>query len=563
MAEKIKFTQGTPFRLLTGVVSLALASVFVLLQVVPNLPTVMGDELIYSTQARLSDLDEVRFGNFLHAWVYSLVDYLPIDSYLAVKVINAIFLFTYGAAIWKFATFALRPWIALAVALATVLGPVGLYTSFFMPEMMFFAFFTWSITFLVWGKLSEEKNYLFLLAASALSMSLASIVKPHALFALPLFGAILFGSKLRNWSRGLLEAVGYVALTIILKLAFGFLLAGTAGLTLLANYQGGFNSIISDLFGFLGGAEESPGTVAPAEASGIANETIETIPFLLTQAGQFLLAVLAIAGVPMIISLANLRRDRSILIWLGPALIGYYIVLISAFALYVSQSGDDHSDRILLRYFEFLFPLVIIAALYALVRDDRGNVYRYPFVMVATAGSLIALGLGFSWVDILMADSSYLVGIFKSADASWLIGLGSVALATIWLAQYKYRVAIASVAILLTSAGAGISAHSYQNQINSTMVASDYAGDYVRENYPDVPGSRFLVLGANKQLTQAGIFRMEKRDVEYRLFRPGSVLPESEIGEDLIVVTIGDIFLDSEASYEDARGFRIYNDPAD
>lgn len=517
----------------------------------------MGDELIYSTQARLAELNEVKYGNFLHAWIYSTVDSFPIDSYAATKVINAVFLFFYGAAIWKFASFTLKPWISIAVALATVLGPVGLYTSFFMPEMMFFAFFTWAITFFVWAQLAEEKNYLPFLAISALLVSLASIVKPHALFVLPLLAIILFASKFKNWKRGLIDAVSYVAFTVILKLMFGFLLAGTAGLTLLANYQGGFNRIVGDLFGFLAGSDsESQGSTSEGAES--AAESISSLPFLGVQVGQFSLAVLAIAGVPMIIALANLRRDRSILIWIGPALIGYYIILISFFALYVSQGGDDHSDRILLRYFEFLFPLVIISALYALKRDDRGNFYRYPFTLVAAAASLLAIGLSFSWVDILMADSSYLVGIFRSSDAGWLIGIGSVILAIIWLAQYKNRVALAAVAILVTSAGAGIAAHDYQNRINSQKVASDYAGDYVKETYPGVAGENFLVLGSDKQLTEASIFRMEKRNVDFRLFRPGSLIPTSEFEDDLIIVAIGNIAIEAEASYEDSRGFRIY-----
>lgn len=543
--------------LLGGIALLVSASVFVFIQVSPNLPTVMGDELIYSTQARLSELNEVRFGNFLHAWVYSTVDSFPIDSYAATKAINTVFLFFYGGAIWKFASFTLKPWMAIAVALATVLGPVGLYTSFFMPEMMFFAFFTWSVTFFVWAQLAENKNYLPLLALSALLLSLASIVKPHALFVLPLLAVILFGAKFKNWMRGAIEALAYVGLTVVLKLLFGFLLAGTAGLTLLANYQGGFNRIVGDLFGFLAGSEETPQEPGAEEAT-VAAESISSLPFLAVQVGQFSLAVLAIAGVPMIIALANLRRDRSILIWIGPALIGYYILLISVFALYVSQGGDDHSDRILLRYFEFLFPLVIISALYALKRDDRGNFYRYPFTLVAAAGSLLAIGLSFSWAEILMADSSYLVGIFRSADAGWLIGIGSVILAVIWLAQYKNRVELATIAILLTTAGAGIAAHDFQNRINSQKVASDYAGDYIRETYPDLSGENLLVLGTDKQLTQASIFRMEKRDVEYELFQSGSFIPPSLFDEGLIIVAIGNIALDAEISYEDPRGFRVY-----
>ncbi len=543
--------------LLGGIGLLASASVFVFIQVTPNLPTVMGDELIYSTQARLSELNEVRFGNFLHAWIYSTVDSFPIDPYAATKVINSIFLFLYGSAIWKFASFVLKPWMSIAIALAAVLGPLGLYTSFFMPEMMFFAFFTWSVTFFVWAQLSDQKNFIALLAASALLMSLASIVKPHALFVLPLLAVILFGAKIKNWTRGLIEAVSYVAMTVVLKLLFGFLLAGTAGLTLLANYQGGFNRIVGDLFGFLAGSEvqteSSESAATPAAA-----DSISSLPFLSVQFGQFLLASLAIVGVPMIIALANLRRDRSILIWIGPALIGYYIILISFFALYVSQGGDDHSDRILLRYFEFLFPLVIISALYALKRDDRGNFYRYPFTLIAAAGSLLAIGLSFSWVDILMADSSYLVGIFRSSDAGWLIGIGSVVLAVIWLAQYQNRLALATVAILVTTAGAGIAAHDYQNRINSQKVASDYAGEYVKETYPDVSGENFLVLGSDKQLTEASIFVMEKRDVDFELYRPGSVIPPSEFDEGLIIVAIGNLGLDAQATYEDPRGFRIY-----
>jgi hypothetical protein len=88
---------------------------------------------------------------------------------------------------------------------------------------------------------------------------------------------------------------------------------------------------------------------------------------------------------------------------------------------------------------------------------------------------------------------------------------------------------------------AGFSAQQNQLDINSQPIGSDFAGQYVRDELPDVPGQEIYVVGSDKQLVEASIFWMDRPGVEFELYNAGSVLPDSEIpeGKSVIVQILG------------------------
>jgi hypothetical protein len=101
----------------------------------------------------------------------------------------------------------------------------------------------------------------------------------------------------------------------------------------------------------------------------------------------------------------------------------------------------------------------------------------------------------------------------------------------------QYTAATVSLATLF----AGFSAQQNQLDINSQPIGSDFAGQYVRDELPSIPGEEIYVVGSDKQLVEASIFWMDRPGVEFELYNSGGLLPSSEIpsGKSVIVQILG------------------------
>ena len=516
---------------------------FVYWRLMPTLPTVMQDELVYMVQSRHTDPTDARFPNYLFSWVYSSTLWLGTEFYNYVKFLNFIFLAGFGAIIYLLSRRMFGLWISIAVALAAVAGPASLYGSIFMPEAMYIFFAGLSFYLVLKVPAAPIKSSWKWILAAGFSMALTSLVKPHALFLTVGFALFfLIASKWRTerFTDRIFAAGAFLGTTISMKLLGGLLIAGPNGVTLFGGY-GSVGGLIQRLFTLVGifdgetsGSDLEEGSIAADQGAGFIELTIQ-------QFGLHFLAIGFLLAPALYVFFSTKFSVKSSMAELGLLSLGTMMVVISAFGAWVTVGGDDHTDRVLLRYYEFLIPFVYLGAYQVLKQKHPEGILKYVFFGVFLLGAVLISANGIAGIEPKLSDSSYLLGIFDNLDMRWLFSAALVATflfilgAPAKLAQYT--AATVSFATLV----AGFSAQQNQLGINSQPIGSDFAGQYVRDELPDVPGEEIYVVGSDKQLVEASIFWMDRPGVEFELYNAGSVLPESEIpeGKSVIVQILG------------------------
>jgi hypothetical protein len=516
---------------------------FVYWRLMPTLPTVMQDELVYMVQSRHTDPADARFPNYLFSWVYSSTLWLGTEFYNYVKFLNFIFLAGFGAIIYLLSRRMFGLWISIAVALAAVAGPASLYGSIFMPEAMYIFFAGLSFYLVLKVPAAPIRSSWKWLLAAGVSMALTSLVKPHALFLTVGFALFfLFASKWRTerFTDRLLAAGTFLGTTIAVKLIGGFILAGPNGVTLFGGY-GSIESLIVRFLSLIGlsGGETSTGV---SEGEPIASQpTASFLELTVQQFGLHFLAMGFLLAPAWYVFFSTKFSVKSSMAELALFSLGTMMIVISAFGAYVTTTGDDHTDRVLLRYYEFLIPIVYLGAYQVLRQKHPEGVLKYVFFGVFLLSAVLISANGIAGTEPKLSDSSYLLGIFDNLDMRWLYSAALVAAFLFILGAPAKLAQYTATTVSLATLFAGFSAQQNQLDINSQPIGSDFAGQYVRDELADVPGEEIYVVGSDKQLVEASIFWMDRPGVEFELYNTGSVLPDSEIpeGKSVIVQILG------------------------
>ena len=521
-----------PNRLFAASLIFAL-TLLVLLRFLPTLPTVMQDEYVYLSQSLLPLGDSAGFGNFLHSLVYSSVFSLGENFYLAVKIYNAIFLFVFALFAYLTADLFLERRLALLLAGTVPLSATALYASIFTPEMMFFALASGSLYFFSFAIRENFSTSLSKLALSVVFLALSGLTKPHAII---LGLGMLFGLLLLLALGRIHRREGFLALTLIslgypaIKLSLGFALAGTSGITVLGrNYEAALMNFFSQLGSFSQGSLSAAGLGAfSSDGFGLATVSSFFLVQLLTLGAAL---VFMTFGLPIVLArpMAQLSNYQIIVISISVT----YLLAIAAFTALVTYSGDDHSNRVLARYFEFLVPFVLIASIIEIAK--RSLISKRSWAISLTVlGAFVALW--FFVLDskrFLLADSGILLGAFREEWLPWFVALASLVL--IWLAKQRPKALLSWSTILILGATSLVGASSSQRQIeqNSVKTASDFAGLELNENFSGYAGDEIIVLGTNRPLAFVVKFWSLRPGVKHQLVYPGSQ------------IDINDEFLDS------------------
>lgn len=534
--------------ILATTIGLAILSL-VYFRLMPTLPSVMQDELVYMVQSRHTDPEDARFPNYLFSWVYSSSVFFGVDFYNYVKLLNFAFLAGFGAVVYLLTKKTFSLWLSIVVSTASVIGPASLYGSVFMPEAMYMFFAALSFMLALKVPVSSLQGSWKLLLLAGGALGLTALVKPHALFLAVGFALFfIFSTEWRSLStlKRTVNAGVFLASTLLMKLVGGFLLAGPSGLTLF----GGYGSIASLLQRFTGLLSRGQAPIQGTQQLEL--EPAMSMSFVELATQQFALHLVAIGFLlapAWFVFFTTKFSVKSGVAELALLTLAVMMIASSIFGAYVTFGGDDHTDRVLLRYYEFLIPLVYLGAFQILKQKRPSGIAKFSAFGFFVTSSIVIAANGMRSLDFKITDSAYLLGIFDNIDQLWLYS-GALILAFLFMLGgpvklAEYTAATVSVAIALT----GYSAQQNQLDINSTLIGSDYAGQYVRDQLPDVPGEEIFVVGSSKTLVEASIFWMDRPGVTFELYSPGSQLPESEIPEGKsVVVQVLDVQLDRSFS---------------
>ena len=554
------------------VTPLLLVLVWLQIRVQGVLPAIMQDEYVYSMQSRKVPLTESEFPNFLYSWLYSSTNACGVNYYSCSKNLNLVFFAGFVGIIFWISQRYLGKWWALAISVATALSPLGIFASVFMPESMYFFFALVSLVALWWA--SRSASWWHYALAGAL-LGLTSLVKPHALFLLGAAVIYLLLIRWSSWKQFGLQFSAYLASTIATKLIVGVLLAGQNGFTLFGTgYTNSVTNFTENLTGL--GAPESTlaATVVPLAAStGFSFNSFLSQTFF--QLGwQFAaVALLALAPVVAIIAKLKFAKDKvsdptrgavdTDLKHLGLLLVLSLVTMvgvISAFAAMVTVGGDDHSNRILLRYYEFLIPPLAVVAIGLIGSEAKQKVSWLRASGAAVV--LIVAGVGLGWTEPasqMIADSSYRFAFTSLGDLAPLFLVAAAIAATLAFVRGKTARLGFGAIVLLSMALIGSSGQERLYNQAGFMSPVDSAGIFARDFLAADPGETIFFAGTNKQLTLASIFWADKPDIKWGLFAPGQTITEAEIPEGVSwVVLLSDVGLDANQSFQvTGRGFSV------
>ena len=525
------------------------------------LPSIMGDEYVYTSASKHLPFAEQYFSNYIFSWVMSATNLCGTDFYVCTKSINSVsfalaILFTFLIAS-RYLTFG---W-SVFVASVTALSPIAIPVSYFMPEIMYFAAMTGVVLIALWA---ADKGRWQLWSLVGVSLGLAALVKPHAIFMLPAFTifALVVSYKLNagNWLAGLKAAGAAVLGFFVAKFGLGFLFAGTEGLKLF----GGYGSPVDALTSVVENQAPTVSQEAGTQATGL--ELLFSVTF--GHLAMHLAVVLLIAGLPLLLSLRVLLSVVKKAEPVGPVsslfilagLITFSIIsVVAVFEAYVTVGGDDHSDRLILRYYEFLIPQFIVMGLLLPRFTDSKLVWRALQGSIIIGASLFFTIFYPTNFDQQYADSSTLPGLAASGGLFIAIAVAVSAAVLYWIfTPEEGNVIMGRFIIPLFLVVALALSQNNLIAINGTQAYFDQAGWTSRDFLEGVAGDRIMVIGQTRTEVFTVKFWIDEPNIKDLLFLEGSVVPAGNVTESDYVVTLGNIGVDfANEVVTEGEGFKV------
>ncbi len=525
------------------------------------LPSIMGDEYVYTSASKHLAYSEQYYSNYLFSWIMSFTNSCGTDFYSCTKSINSVFFvlaiaFTFLIAI-RYLSFG---W-SVFVASVTALSPIAIPVSYFMPEMMYFAAMT-AVVFIALFVAGKGKWHLWIFVG--FSLGLAALVKPHAVFMLPAFLVFAALVSIKNsdkkWQAGLKSIVTTTAGFVISKFGIGFLFAGTEGLKLFGGYASPVDAItqVAQVQNPL--VSEATGS----QASGI--ELLLNVSF--SHLALHFAAVMLIAGLPVLLSLRVLysviRKPEPV----GPASALFVLVclitfsmiaVVAVFEAYVTVGGDDHSDRLILRYYEFLIPQFVVMGLLLPRFSDSKLKWRVLQGLLVIVGAMSISIVHPALFDQQYADSSTLPGL--GANGGLFVAIAVVISGTIiyWItAPQEGNLLIGRYVLPVFLIVALALSQARLIEINGTPAYFDQAGWGTRSYLQEVPGDRIMVIGQTRTEVFTVKFWIDEANIKDLLVVEGSVIAAENVSESDYVVTLGNIGIDfAHEVVTEGEGYRL------
>jgi len=495
---------------------------YLLLRTWGTQPQIMADEWSYSRMARLQDLSESILPSWLYLWLARGSNACGARFYDCIHAANVLFMVAAAPFVYAIGRQVAGRGVALAIALAATLAPMNLYTTYFMPETMYyfgFCVLSWvALAGIGWHPLRWS-------VALGVALGVASLIKVHALFLVPALVPYMLYARWSVGGRWLLPALGAVALMLAtgaaVKFGLGWLIAGEAGLHLL----GGFYQ-------------------ANANSAG-ARTLAETLGPILVSAQGHLMVLAMLVPLPLAITLHALLRKPlrhpvgsldagagRLQVWTllaAGATVGVTILFTAS--LVTPNAAPEEGWRLHMRYYNFVLPLVWLIAAATLGRREAPArpVLRWTIAGVIALLMLLALltlpNYYYNPVDgpdifLFKADAwqgRVLIAIGLATLLAWAMGKALAARLFVFLA-------------LPVMLWAGLSSsHWITATFNHQVTAADRAGQAVLANVPPAERKYLTVAGFYAIEMIRAQFHIDDKDTELLLLEENAPIGEDEL----------------------------------
>lgn len=416
-------------------------------------PSVFADEYTYSISSRILPYSQAAISNYLYLLTFRLTNICG-DGFLScARILNLVFFFGSIPFIYQISKRVSDRSVARWICLLTVIGPINLYTAFFMPEAMYFFAF-WVYAWYVLGiEESVSINQAIIIGCLA---GLSSLIKPHGIFLIiPTFLYLIFFLKpktRRTWIRVFLLTLAIFISFIGTKFLVGYLIAGKAALSLLGNT---YSETTGD---FLNAVANNSSPEAIAKESFVSklkylfisitsfnSNFWNFIRLWLTNLQGHLLSLCLLFAIPLCLGLKELfghgaesnkkSKAQLNLIVFSLLFIFFLIFLSSLYSGLMGQaSGERSIFRLHERYYNFAFPLfyLLIGSVFAgnFLKENSGEgnkSFWYGVFVVVISGIILYGILFFTRIyQPTSIDSPELRGITSKRSILFIISVFSI-----------------------------------------------------------------------------------------------------------------------------------------
>lgn len=529
-------------------------------------PAILQDEWIYSITSRQhAPWDQnlpFDFGNYLFNFVYSSTNLCGPEFYTCTKLINIVFLQGFALTLFVIAIRFIPFWGAFGFFIAAVLSPTSVYASMFLPEPMLFFFLGLTLYYVL--KASEKPSWRTWSYAGVF-LGLAGLAKPHALMAAMALGIYLLVSSLSQkpyWKLTALNLVGFTGGFLATRILIGFLVAGPKSLNIFGAYgaSGAFGKFVGGVVGGEGVAEgELVGAGPVAGALGLF--PAQSYTHVLVIAALLGAAVVAILLAVVDIFTTSVVRPQHRFALLALIWLLVMVIAIVLFTGWITGGGDDHTTRVLLRYYDYLFPIVMLAGL--VVAWDKTTLANTKawirWIVIAPIFVLISVAFAgyFGSLTIQIADAPNLAGLV--VDQTQLNVTANLMFLTLLAIAFfpKYTIWAMALVVPWTMIGTGWQIQDQYQGFRAENSAADNAGIFTRDLIEREDLDNVLILAESRFDGRVASFWMEHNS-DLELLAPTTVFPASSIPEDIKwVLAIGNLSVEVGEVVSSEEGFKL------
>lgn len=514
-------------------------------------PTVFADEYTYSRFARLLSFEETTIPGYLYFSIYGVTN-LCGDGFLGcARILNVLFFVTATPFIYLIGTRVAGRRTALLIASLSILGPINSYTAYFMPESLYFLSF-WLLTYLVLCSRNEHgsRRWLFL----GVIFGAGTLIKPHALFLIPPL-LVYFWLIRYRFQEGESHAasyghyLGFLASALATKLIAGFALAGLSGVTL---FGAAYTSVA---LGSMGGLNHYVSLLKLAAENLLGHFLSLSVLFAVP------LGSLLVGSASVLRRNSEPRLPMSIALYTSLVL-ACLLIVVAGFTASVSSSGPYESNvRLHMRYYNFVFPLLLLVAASHLPPQSNGTSVTSRAIVGIPLGAAVcyAVYTGLAPYVPSFIDNPELRGFtFNSTVFHVLAGTSLFCLA-LWV--YSARSGAKCFVYLFMPLAVSLSTYYVNQELRHRLVPDvfDNAGIFTKRYLPAEDIAKVVVVGSEPAGLFRSLFYLDDPEASYASIPKGASYDPRELptGKEWVLI-IGDHSLADDTFHQlSMNGFTL------
>ena len=556
MAQLANFLSSRERRVTLGL--LPAIGAWTYFRVAENNPVILGDEYIYSLNARHGSFWGPQiagdFSNYLFNFVFSLTSLCGPGFYTCTKILNIFFFLGMLTVVFLIAERFISGWGLPGIVLLIGISPISVYTSLFIPEM--FYFFGLSLVVLLVLRAIEGRGTPILWAFVGVSLGITSLIKPHAWLSLVAIVSIIaiqsLGFSSRRLGRLLQNSFAFLSAAIGSRLVIGFALAGPQAISPFGSY------VNSETAAQLTSINAAPSDAGVA-GSGPLNGLIALFPVQMEVHLLVLVSLSSLALVLTIMGVINVFLSRELSASDGFALFVFIwtaslVIEVVAFTGWITGGGDDHTTRVLMRYYDIVMIYIPLAAL-AVLSSKRVNnwnaLLRWSLAGVVAILATRAYSGFFADLTIQIADAPSLAGLVVDEFTWAALSTLSIVGLLVFAAFPQFSKIALFVSLVGSLALPGWQIQDQYAGFRSEDSRADSAGKWIASEYVRDDEARVQVFGPSRFEVTNAAFWIDNPQTTYEILSPGSLIESSQVDEEsTLIVLLGDISLQNESGFD-------------